>query len=103
MPLGSSVHAAAAPFLMSPMVTIPATTARSPHCRSPDQNALLHLGPQKRCREPPRRGSKGLPHQRQRTSAIAAPRMTHMTQNDAPAMEAAVTRAYVRARVRGLK
>ena len=59
-----SVHAAAAgsPFLMSPIVRIPAEMALSPHRRSPDQNALLHLGPQNRCGEPPRRARKGFSH-----------------------------------------
>jgi hypothetical protein len=56
------VHASGSPFLMSPMVRIPAAMARSPHRRSPDQNAVLQLLPQNRCGEPPSRGRNGCPH-----------------------------------------
>jgi hypothetical protein len=49
------VHASASPFLISAMLRIPVAMARSPHRRSADQNALLHLAPQNRCGDPPRR------------------------------------------------
>jgi hypothetical protein len=48
---------------MSSTVRTPASMARSPHRRSADQNAVLHLLPQKRCGLPPRRRRNGLSHQ----------------------------------------
>jgi hypothetical protein len=57
-----SVYAAGSAFLMSSIVTIPETKARSPNRRSAAQNVALHLGPQNRCGEPPRRGRNGCSH-----------------------------------------
>jgi hypothetical protein len=101
--LWGSVHAAGEPLLRSAIVRMPTATARSPQLRRPDQNFALHSDLQKRCGEPPRRGRNGFSHHRHVASAIAeTPGMTHMTQRDAPTMEAAIARACMYARVEGL-
>jgi hypothetical protein len=47
---------------MSVKVRIPSARARSPERRSADQNSILHLAPQKRCGDPPRRPRNGRSH-----------------------------------------
>ena len=67
-----SVHAAGSPFLMSAMVRMPLASARSPQPRSADQNIVLHLGPQKRCGEPPCRARNGRSHHRHEVEVSCA-------------------------------
>ena len=61
-----SVHATAMPVLMSAMVKMPLARARSPNPRTADQYIFLHVAPQKRWGEPPRRTRNGRSHQRHR-------------------------------------
>ena len=58
------MHATAMSVLMSAMVKMPLARARSPNPRTADQYIFLHLAPQKRCGEPPRRARNGRSHQR---------------------------------------
>ena len=54
-----SVHAAAAPLLMSVTVKAPLARAPSPNPRTADQYIFLHVASQKRWGEPPRRTRNG--------------------------------------------
>lgn len=85
------------------MVRMPRTIARSAHNRAAVWNSVRCRGQQKRWRDPPRRGRNGFAHHGQVASAIAdASAMTHMTQGDGPAMEAAMARACTCPPVEGL-